>query len=250
MSQAPVILHLKPATLQAFLAYAHEAEEEMNSTLQPEGRFLWCEQDEKRNRRVLSGSIEAQFWRGTKPLSVPDGLIHDWMGDVFVPGATVAQTLRLVQNYDNYKNVYKPEVLDSKLISHDGNDFKIYLRILKKKVLTVVADTDHDVRYSECGPRRWLCRSYTTRIAEVENAGTPREKVMPADVGYGFMWRLYSYWRFEEKNEGVYLECRAMSLTRDMPFGLGWIIEPIIRKLPQESLIHTLEATRTALQKS
>ena len=182
MSQAPVILHLRSATLQAFLAYVHEAEDEMKATLQPEGRFLWCELDEKRDRRVCSGVIEAQLWRGTKPISVPDGLIHDWMGAAFVAGATVAQTLGLVQNYDNYKNVYQPEVLDSKLISHQGDYFNIYLRILKKKILTVVADTDHDVYYSELGPKRWFCRSYTTRIAEVENAGTEREKVMPADV--------------------------------------------------------------------
>lgn len=43
------------------------------------------------------------------------------------------------------------------------------------------------------------------------------------------------------------VECRAISLTRDVPFGLGWAIEPIIQKLPKESLINTLEATRRAL---
>jgi hypothetical protein len=82
----------------------------------------------------------------------------------------------------------------------------------------------------------------------VENAGTSKEKVLPPDTGYGFLWRLYSYWRFEERDGGVYVECRAISLTRDVPFGLGWVIEPIIQKLPKESLIATLEATRRALQ--
>jgi hypothetical protein len=33
-----------------------------------------------------------------------------------------------------------------------------------------------------------------------------------------------------------------------VPFGLGWIMEPIIQKLPKESLVNTLEATRRALQ--
>src|SRR5208283_4923567 len=90
---------------------------------------------------------------------------------------------------------------------------------------------------------------YTTRIAEVEDAGTEKESVLEPDTGYGFLWRLYSYWKFDEKKggEGVYIECRAISLTRDIPVGLGWIIEPIVRKLPQESLIHTLECTRKAL---
>jgi hypothetical protein len=81
----------------------------------------------------------------------------------------------------------------------------------------------------------------------VEHAGEPSEKVGPPDAGYGFLWRLYSYWRFEERETGVFVECRAISLTRDVPKGLGWIIEPMIRKLPQESLINTLSATRRAL---
>lgn len=246
-TEAPSIIQLDPETLSAFHAYVREAEEAMQGTLQPTGRFLWCEEDEKRERRVLKGGVEAQLWAGDKTLSIPNGLIHDWVGAAFAPGATVERTLAMVQNYDNHKNIYKPEVVDSKLLSHNGNDFQIYLRLLKKKIITVVIDTDHDVRYSSYGPTRWFCCSYTTRIAEVEGAGTPKEQVMPPDTGYGFMWRLYSYWRFEEKNDGVFLECRAMSLTRDIPLGLGWIIEPIIRKLPKESLINTLTATRKAL---
>jgi hypothetical protein len=121
------------------------------------------------------------------------------------------------------------------------------MRLLKKKILTVVLDTDHDVRYRSIDAQRWLCRSYTTRIAEVENAGTPKEQVFPPDTGYGFLWRLDSYWRFQGRDGGVYVECRAISLSRDVPLGLGWIVEPIIQKLPRESLVETLNCTRRAL---
>lgn len=155
--------------------------------------------------------------------------------------------LARVQDYDNHKNIYKPEVIASKLISHRGDNFQIYLRLLKKKIMTVVLDTDHDVQYRSLDRKRWICRSYTTRIAEVENAGSNKERVLPPDTGFGFLWRLDSYWRFQERDGGVVIECRAISLTRDVPFGLGWIIEPIIQKLPKESLIHTLEATRRML---
>jgi len=85
-------------------------------------------------------------------------------------------------------------------------------------------------------------------VEEVEDPGNQREKVLPPDTGHGFLWRLYSHWRFEERDDGVYVECRAISLTRDVPFGLRWAIEPIIQKLPQESLTKTLEAARIALQ--
>ena len=155
--------------------------------------------------------------------------------------------MRLVQDYNNHKNIYKPEVLDSKLLSNKGNDFQIYLRLLKKKIITVVLDTYHDVHYSSLDPARWLCRSYTTRILEVEGAGSPNETILPPDTGYGFLWRLYSYWRFQEREGRVVVECRAISLSRNVPLGLGWMIEPIIQKLPRESLINTLDATRQAL---
>jgi hypothetical protein len=178
---------------------------------------------------------------------VPNGLIHDWIGASFIPGTTVEGVLALVQDYDNHKNIYKPEVIASRLISHRGNDFQIYLRLLKKKIVTVVLDTDHDVHYRSLDRVRWVCRSYTTRISEVEYAGSPKERVLPPDTGSGFLWRLHSYWRFQEREGGAYVECRAISLTRDVPLGLGWIIEPIIQKLPKESLINTLEATRQAL---
>jgi hypothetical protein len=250
MTQTPTIIRLQAATLEPFLAYIGNAEQEMQSTFQPGGGFLWSEQKPEREGRILDGRIEAELWSGAKPIGVPDGLIHDWVGAAFAPNVTVERTLELVQDYDNHKQIYKPEVVDSRLISRDGNDFQIYLRLLKKKMITVVLDTDHAVRYSQYGTGRWFCRSYTTRIAEVENAGTANEQVMPPDNGHGFLWRLYSYWRFEEKNGGVFLECRAISLSRDIPFGLGWIIEPIIRRLPKESLINTLAATRKALGKN
>lgn len=259
MAQTAPPIQLKPETLQSFAAYIRAAEVAMDKTLHGAGSFLWSEGNADTARQIREGEVVAQFWSGKGPIKVPHGLIHDWVGAAFIPDATVERLLALIQNYDNHKNIYQPEVIASKLISRRGNDFQIYLRLLKKKVMTVVLDTDHDVHYEPLDRtsdrtsdpasdrKRWTCRSYTTRIAEVENAGTANERVLPADTGYGFLWRLYSYWRFQERDSGVYVECRAISLTRDVPFGLGWVIEPIIQKLPKESLMNTLEATRRAL---
>jgi hypothetical protein len=247
MAQTAKPVQLKPQTVQAFDAYIREAEAGMEQTLKGTS-FLWSDATPERAKQVGGGQVVAQFWSGKGPAKVPDGLIHDWIGTAFVPNTTVGDTLALVQDYDNHKNIYKPEVIASELISRHENDFQIYLRLLKKKILTVVLDTDHDVQYRALDRKRWTCRSYTTRIAEVENAGTPKESALPPDTGFGFLWRLYSYWRFQERDGGVYVECRAISLTRDVPYGLGWVIEPIIQKLPRESLINTLLATRTALQ--
>jgi hypothetical protein len=248
MAQTAKPIQLKPQTVEVFDTYIREAEAAMKQTMRADGPFLWSDQNAERTKQVRGGKVVAQFWAGSGPGKAPNGLIHDWIGALLIPRTTVKNTLALIQDYDNHKNIYKPEVIGSRLVSHEDGDFQIYLRLLKKKIITVVLDTDHEVHYRAVDESRWVCRSYTTRIAEVEDAGSPKEKILPPDTGYGFLWRLYSYWRFQERDGGVYVECRAISLTRDVPFGLGWAIEPIIQKLPRESLIKTLEATRQALQ--
>lgn len=247
MSQTAQPVQLKPETLQAFDAYRRETEAVMEQTLHGSAPFLWSDTGPERAQQVRQGKIVAQFWSGEGPIHVVDGLIHDWIASVFIPDIPAERTVRLVQDYNNHKNIYKPEVIDSRLLSHVGNDFQIYYRLLKKKIITVVLDTYHDVHYSSLDDARWLCRSYTTGILEVEGAGSRKEKILPPDTGHGFLWRLYSYWRFQEREGGTFVECRAISLSRNVPLGLGWMIEPIIQKLPRESLMNTLKATRQAL---
>lgn len=247
MAQTTKPERLKARTIEAFEAYVHEAETDMERSLQGAGPFLWSDANSGRAQQVRGGKIVAQSWSGPGPAKVPDGLIHDWIASAFIADTTAEETLVLIQDYDNHKNIYKPEVIDSKLISRHDNEFQIYLRLLKKKIITVVLDTEHRVQYRLVDQTRWLCRSYTTRVAEVENAGSHEERVLPPDTGHGFLWRLYSYWRLQKRNGGVVIECRALSLTREVPFGLRWAIEPIIEKLPEESLINMLEATRQAL---
>ncbi len=247
MAQTPKAVQLKPQTVEVFDTYIREAEAGIEQTLDGNGPFLWSDANSERAQLVRGGKVVAQFWSGKGPVKVTNGLIHDWIAAAFIPATNIKKTLALIQDYDNHEAIYKPEVIASKLISHQGNDFRIYLRLLKKKIMTVVLDTDHEVHYRAVDPKRWICRSYTTRIAEVENAGSSKEKVLPPDSGYGFLWRLYSYWRFQERDGGVYVECRAISLTRDVPLGLGWVVAPIIQNLPRESLVSTLEATRQAL---
>jgi hypothetical protein len=240
-------VQLNPKTLEAFDVYIRNTEKAMEQSLHGSGSFLWSQQAPERVQAINQGQVVAQFWSGERPIKVPNGLIHDWIAAAVIPKSSIKDVFGVIQDYDHHKNTYKPEVIESKLISRDGDDFRVYLRLLKKKIITVVLDTDHEVQYCPVGQTRWVCRSYTTRIAEVENAGSRDERILEPDTGYGFLWRLYSYWRFEERDIGTVVECRAISLTRDVPFGLGWAIEPIIQKLPKESLVSTLQATRETL---
>jgi hypothetical protein len=238
---------LKQKTLDAFNRYIRATETRLDGQ-NSSNNFLWVDESPDRRRRAREGQVVIEPWAGKGIVEVPDGLVHDWVGAVFVPGATLEKTLAFVQNYDNHKNIYQ-EVIDSRTLQHEDNRYRIYLRFLKKKVVTVVLNTEHDVRYYPVDHTRWRSRSYSTRIAEVEDPGSPNERERPVGNDHGFLWRLYSYWRFQERDGGVYIECEAISLTRDAPTGFGWLIRPIIRGLPRESLANTLESTRTTLTK-
>ena len=229
-------------TIRAFDSYIKRVESEMDRQVRS-SRFLNLDQDPDKLAQARKG--ELVIWSPDEnPIPVRDGLIHDWTGGMFIPGATLAETLRVIKDYDNHKNIYGPEVEDSKLLSREGDKFRIYLRLRKKKILTVILNTEHDVSYYPIDATKVYSKSYTTKIAEVEDAGTAEETEKPQGHDNGFLWKLYSYWRFAERDGGVYVECRAISLSRGIPFGAAWLVEPIIKELPRESLEKTLIASR------
>jgi hypothetical protein len=241
MPEVVEIVELKEDTLLAYTEYVHSAEAAMTGT------FLWSDETAKRRSQISEGKAIAELWSGNRPVDVPHGLIHDWIGAIGVPRTTGEKTIALLQDYDSHKNVYKPDVIDSRLLRREGDSFEIYLRLVKKKGVTAVLDTYHEVHYFSPEPNRWCCRSCTTRVCEVEHAGKSNEFIRPPNTGYGFLWRLFSFWRIEERGESVIVECRAISLTRNIPSALRWIIQPIVAKLPRDSLKSTLAATRRAL---
>jgi hypothetical protein len=236
---------LRPDTVAAFDRYIQQTEQRLNA----KKGALWADENADRARRIRGGEVVVEPFHSKALTEVSHGLVHDWVGAAFLPGVTVEQALALVQDYGKHKVYYRPEVVESRILSHEGNRFRVFLRLLKKQVITVVLDTEHDVQYEKVGEKSWRSTSRTTRISEVEDAGKPDEKVLPAGTGNGFLWKLYSYWRFQERDGGTWIECQAVSLTRDVPTGLGWIVEPIIKNLPRNSLRNTLESTRKALAK-
>lgn len=257
-AQEPQVLsaELKPATSEAFERYARATEARIDREISRPDFILYTEglpaprRDQARAQlqrgEVFMERIHARDGSG-KEMKAPDALIHHWIGAAFIPCVTLQQTLALVQDYDRHQDIYKPEVVRSKLVSHSGPDFKIFYRLRKKKVITVTLNTDHDVRYTLLSAQRAASRSYTTRIQEVADSDTPREREKPVGNDGGFLWRLYSYWRFEEKDGGVYIECESISLTRDIPFVVSWLVKPFVTDIPKESLQATMGSTRRAL---
>ncbi len=178
------------------------------------------------------------------PVGVQNGLVHDWTASAFVPGASVERALALFQDYDAYKSVFRPEVVDSKLLGHDGNRWKAYLKLKRKKlVVTAVLDSEYDVEYKQLGPGRWEILSRSTKMNEVNG-----EKELARNEEHGYLWRMNAYWLLEQRKDGLYIACRSVSLSRDIPAGLGWAVGGVVSSLPKESLESTLRSLDAALR--
>jgi hypothetical protein len=136
----------------------------------------------------------------------------------------------------------------SKLESRDGDHFRIYLRFRRHKIVTAVLNTEHEVDYFHDGPGRVHSRSTAVRIAEVENAGKSDEREKPPGEDGGFLWRMETWWRMEERDGGVYVQSEVVSLTRDIPAMLNWLIGPFVTSIRKETLTATLNATRKAVE--
>ena len=238
---------LRLETAEAFEAYVAGKEQVLAERLSGRRSFLWVSEVSGGVRALKRGEVLVEPFHGKGDLEVPHGLIHDWVGAMFIPEARAGDVLATVQDYDNHKNFYGAEVVDSKLLDRDGDDYRVYLRLRKHKIVTVVLNTHHAASYGRLDSRRAYSRSYSTTIREVRNPGGRDEAELPVGQDHGFLWRLNSYWRFQQMRDGVYVECEVVALTRGVPWGFGWLIRPIMRSLPKKSLEQTLEATREAV---
>src|SRR5208283_5540881 len=235
---------LKPQTLEAFQRYAAARDTKFDEEVQHDP-FLWVDAQPDLERpgyyfQLQHGEVvikELEQRANGKKFEIPDGMVHHWLGIVFVPGAKLADVVRLVEDYDNHSKYYAPEVVRSKLLSHDDGHFLTYLRFHKKHILSVTVDTWHEAWYREISPTREAHRSQITRAQEVENEGQLDEKLLPEGDDRGFLWRMNTYWKFEEKDGGTYVQCESVTLTRNIPVLLRPIIEPFVTSVPKESLV-------------
>lgn len=210
----------------------------------PEARRLATEK-QLRNGEVVIERL--QTLDNGQPIPFPGGLIHHWIGTIFVPGATLAQTLAFMEDYDHNAEYFKADILRSKIVKHEGDDYFVQQRFYKKKIITTVIDTDAQIHYHVIDKTHAWSRSNDTRVQEVDNAGRSDERLEPEGHDRGFVWKLNTFWRFEERDGGTYVECQAISLSRDIPAGLGWMVSSLVSNLSKESLTFTLTTARTAI---
>jgi hypothetical protein len=180
---------------------------------------------------------------------LPGAMLYDWRGTAFVPGATAADFERLMKDFGSYPRTYAPQVMQAKVLAQQGDHMQVTMRVRQKHVITVVMDTAYDVTFTRLDAQHGYSISRSTRIAEIDGAGTAKEHALGSAEEHGFLWRLSTYWSYEERDGGLYMQIESVTLTRAIPTGLGWAIGPFVESVPRESLEFTLRATCNALRK-
>lgn len=253
---ADVLAELSAATIAAWQQYERQVDDRYARSTAADAFFVhdafklapgWKTQ-------VANGQVSmvrvASFAPGAAEPSIPDGRIHHWVGAVFIPGVSLDHVLRYLRDRAGRESEAFDDVLSSKLIARDGDRLRIYMKLRRESVITVTYNTEHAVEYRRLNDARASSRSVATKIAELENAGTPQEREKPAGRDHGFLWRLNAYWRYEQVNGGVVIECESVSLSRGVPVLFRPFVMGTVERIARESLQKTLVSLRTELARA
>lgn len=240
-----MVVKLSPETVAEFERYAKSAETELERRWEGKANFLSIDDSPGEKAKVMGGEFAIHPARPDgKPQSVTDGLIHDWVGTVFIPGSSPERVMEVLRNFDNHQKIY-PEITDSKTLRTTATETVGYWRVQQRKGLVpVMLDIEQDAHYKQLSPNKWNCRAYARKIIETDKTPFGRGRRLPEGEGHGYLWKMYAYWSIEGFNGGVLAECRMLSLSRSIPQAVAWAVGPYVQKAPEESLLSTLKHTR------
>jgi hypothetical protein len=243
---------LKPETLKAWEEYVQAANAQFRERLNQGSHFLRVEQEPDRVSSLIQGQILVEPVGRNGRENVPHGLIHDWYGAVFVPGANIEDVLSVLGDYDRYQDFFHPAVVDSKLLERAGDNEKFSLLMLSKVLFVTVALDGQYESHLACleeklHEKRCYIISHSVRTQQIKDYGRPSERALPPDEGDGYLWRLYGITSFEERDGGVLIENESIGLSRDIPVSVRWLVNPIVSHLPRNSLTTGLSQTRDAV---
>ena len=233
-----------PAT-SAFNSYISQVENRLQQQHRSAGGFLVPVD----GKRLRGGEPIIEQITTPSGSDLPGAMLHHWQGTAFVAGAKAADFERLMKDFSAYPARYSPQVLQARIVRHEDDHFQVTMRIRQKHVITVVMDTAYDVTFGRLDARHGYSLSRSTQIQEIESPGSRKERALSPGEEHGFLWRLNTYWSYEERDGGLYMQIESVSLSRSVPTGLGWAIKPFVESVPRESLEFTLQATCKALRK-
>jgi len=247
---------LQPETVAAWNRYVEATERRIAAELEngSPDRFLvrdFGDGGAEARREVLAGRIridklETRDAEGER-IRVPQGAIHHWLGSALIPNVTVEEVLHALIHAVEPQEL-QDDVLESRVLARPGDDrLELFLKLRRKQVVTVHFNSEHAAAYTRHRPGLASSRSVATRIAELDGAGTPREREKPVGRDRGFLWRLNTYWRYQQVDGGVIIELESISLSRGIPRLLRWMVSPLINRAARDVLTQTLASMAEVL---
>lgn len=243
---------LQAKTVEGFNRYAAAIEARIDKELGDDSPFL----DIERQPAAQLAKSMAALRRGevivtravardgaASEIEVEGGMINHWRGTAYIPKVKLDVLLKTLQEPQTDKHKQE-DVLSSRVVQTGENSQKLFLRLRRTKLITVVYDTEYDTTYRRIAADRATSNSISTKIVEVENAGTPKERALPEGNDHGFMWRLYSYWRYKQVDDGVIVEVESLTLSRNLPFLFTPFLRPVVNNTARDSITRTLTSMR------
>jgi hypothetical protein len=241
---------LKPETVAAWEHYLQIVDLAVQASSAAGATFLQLEKTPNQLHEVRQGKmVVSQVKRKSAP-DVPHGLVHDWIGTMFIPHATLANVFAVTRSYDKYPRWYGPTITHAHLIERTPNQDRFAIRYVRHVLfVTAVLDAEYQIRYVQVSPTRWYSINRSISLHEVDQYAKGADRKLDDD-GRGYLWRAYTLTKYEEKDGGVYLEQESIGLSRPIPTSLRWIVEPVVKRLARELLEKPLEQTRQAILQS
>ncbi len=237
---------LKQKTLRAWEAYVQTANLTMEQRAAGRSPFLWVDESPDLLRRVRSGELVVS---NRDPSEVPSGLIHHWVGAMFLSGVTLDDVNAMFNDYDHYPDFYRPRVVKVKVLKQTDDYQKITtLAVDRAFGVTGAVEADNEVHIFRLDARRVYSLSNATRVQEIVNYGEPDQRLPSENQGPGYVWRTVSMNRLEQRDGGVYIEMEMISLSRGIPIEFRWLIKPLIDHMPRTVMLETLKDTRNAVR--
>jgi hypothetical protein len=239
-----------PAAIAGFNSYARTVEARLGQQHRSQDHFLASSlAAAEMEQRLRHGELIVERLSPQTYAALPGALLHHWRAAAFVPGARAADLASLLRDFSAYPQVFSPQVVRAKVLVQQPDHLQASMRLRQKHVLTVVMDTTYDISFGELDPGHRYSVSHSTRISEIASPGTPQERVVAPEEEHGFLWKLNTYWSYEERDAGLYLQIETLSLSRSIPVGLGWALRPYVESVPRESLEFTLRSVCNALRR-
>ncbi len=235
----------KQETLRVWDEYIRIVNLNVAKTAAGDSQFLWTDESLDMTRRLQQNEVVVT---NHDPKGVPQGMIHDWVGAVFVPNVTLDQAMSVLENYDRYNEFYQPLVRKCTTLARDGDRVKLNIVATQKAFsLTAAVKTEEQVQIVRLGPKKAYITSSAVRVQEIADYGRPTEHPYPESRRPGYVWRDVTVQRLEERDGGVYVELETIVLSRGIPLEFRWLIKPLVDDLPRKLMLDTLNDTRIAV---